>query len=98
MQIRTTPRANTQINQIDEWWLQNRTAAPSLFLDEFHDCIALLRQSPRAGTEYWHYKVQGVRRVLLQRSGYHVYYVVGDDEIRIVAVWHAKRGSGPPLR
>jgi transposase len=38
------------------------------------------------------------RRVLLPRARYHVYYVPRGGVVLVLAVWHAKRGSGPPLR
>ena len=36
--------------------------------------------------------------LLLRESRYHVYYVTVSAEVRILAVWHAERGVGPPLR
>jgi plasmid stabilization system protein ParE len=41
---------------------------------------------------------QDTRRVLLKGTRYHVYYVPLADEVRVLAVWHARRGMGPPLR
>lgn len=38
-----------------------------------------------------------VRRVLMNKSRYAVYFYIRADEIEIVAVWHTARGSGPPL-
>jgi plasmid stabilization system protein ParE len=38
-----------------------------------------------------------VRRILLPRSRYAVYFTMGPDSVLIVAVWHTARGSGPPL-
>lgn len=42
----------------------------------------------------------GVRRFLLRRSRYHVYYEydVAADLVRVVSVWGAVRGQGPDLR
>jgi plasmid stabilization system protein ParE len=42
--------------------------------------------------------IVGIRRVLLPRTRYHVYYVAREDVVLVLAVWHAKRGSGPPMR
>jgi plasmid stabilization system protein ParE len=43
---------------------------------------------------------RGVRRLLLPRSQYWVYYEVDDEreEVRVLAVWRALRGKAPPLR
>jgi plasmid stabilization system protein ParE len=34
----------------------------------------------------------------LSRTRYHVYYVPRNEEVWVLAVWHARRGIGPPLR
>jgi plasmid stabilization system protein ParE len=41
----------------------------------------------------------GTRRVYLTRIRYYVYFQIADDEelVEILALWHASRGSGPPL-
>jgi len=36
--------------------------------------------------------------LLLIEARYHVYYVPRGGEVRVLAVWHAQRGVGPPLR
>jgi len=40
-----------------------------------------------------------MRRILMPRTRYHVYYVVADEERRVLvhAVWHTARGRGPRL-
>ncbi len=38
------------------------------------------------------------RRYLLKGSRYHVYYVPLATDVRVLAVWYARRGIGPPLR
>jgi plasmid stabilization system protein ParE len=39
------------------------------------------------------------RRLVLQRSRYHVYYVVhpATDQVEILAIWHTARGKLPRL-
>jgi plasmid stabilization system protein ParE len=96
--VRTTPEADTQIRQIDEWWRRNRPAAPELFLDELTASFGIIGQAPFLGRSYRQSAVPRVRRVLLEASRYHVYYVPTDTEVRVLAVWHAQRGVGPPLR
>jgi plasmid stabilization system protein ParE len=53
---------------------------------------------PLIGRPYRRSPVAGTRRVRLERSHYHIYYLAGSDDVRILAVWHARRGAGPPLR
>jgi plasmid stabilization system protein ParE len=98
LNVRTTPEADQHVRAIDEWWRSHRTAAPNLFLDELEAAFALIGSAPNVGHPYRRSPVTGTRRILLVRSRYHVYYVPLDDEVVVVAVWHASRGSGPPLR
>lgn len=42
--------AEEQLHEINEWWIANRQAAPSLVVDEFERCVTLLENSPDIGT------------------------------------------------
>ena len=98
LQVRTTPEADDQISAIDEWWRRNRVAAPDLFFDELAASFEIIAHTPQMGRVYRQSPVPGTRRILLKGSRYHVYYVPGANEVRVLAVWHAQRGVGPPLR
>ena len=96
--VRTTPEADAQIREIDGWWRSNRPAAPDLFLDELTASFDILGDAPHIGRLYRQSPIAGTRRVLLKGACYHVYYVPRSDEVRVLALWHAQRGVGPPLR
>jgi plasmid stabilization system protein ParE len=96
--VGTTPDADTQIREIDDWWRTNRRSSPDLFLDELAASFNTIGDAPHLGRLYRQSPVPGTRRVLLKGSCYHVYYVPGHDEVRVLAVWYARRGAGPPLR
>jgi plasmid stabilization system protein ParE len=96
--VRTTPEADDQIREVDSWWRTNRAASPNLFTDELPASIDIIANTPNIGRLYRHSPVPGTRRVLLKGTRYHVYYVPRVDEVRVLAVWHAQRGLGPPLR
>jgi plasmid stabilization system protein ParE len=98
LRVRTTPEADAQIRAIDEWWGQNRSASPNLFAEELTASFDIIGHAPNIGRLYRHSPVPGARRVLLQGTRYHVYYVTHADDVRVLAVWHAQRGLGPPLR
>jgi plasmid stabilization system protein ParE len=87
-----------QISAVDEWWRANRTAAPDLFFAELAASFDMIGHAPNIGRVYRQSPVSNTRRVLLKITRYHVYYVPRDDEVRVLAVWHAQRGEGPPLR
>ncbi|MGH9346768.1 MAG: hypothetical protein ACRD26_05820 [Vicinamibacterales bacterium] len=44
--VRTTPEADAQISEIDEWWRNNRPAAPNLFLDGLAAAFDLIGHAP----------------------------------------------------
>lgn len=96
--VRTTPEADAQIREIDDWWRRNRLASPDLFADELAAAFDLIGHAPQIGRSYRRSPVPGTRRVLLKGTRYHVYYVPRSDDVRVLAVWHAQRGVGPPLR
>jgi len=96
--VRTTPEADSQIRTIDDWWRTNRSAAPDLFVAELTASFEMIGHAPHIGRSYRQSPIAGVRRILLNGARYHVYYVTRSDEVRVLAVWHARRGVGPPLR
>ena len=96
--VRTTPEADAQIREIDSWWRKNRPRAPDLFLNELSDSFDLIAGAPQIGRLYRQSPVLRVRRLLLRETRYHIYYMTTADDVRILAVWHARRGVGPPLR
>lgn len=96
--VRTTPEADAQIRDIDAWWHENRRVAPDLFLEEPSATFGMIADAPQIGRLYRQSPVPDTRRVLLKGTRYHVYYVPRGDELRVLAVWHAQRGVGPPLR
>jgi hypothetical protein len=93
--VRTTSESDVD-SRNRQLWRSNRLAAPDLFLDELAASSAahasrspvLLPCSP----------VPRTRRLLLAVSRYHVYYVPQVAHVTVLAVWHARRGVGPPLR
>ncbi len=93
------PQALELIEEVRAWWTANRRANPTLFDQELWAARRRIATAPHAGEAYTHPRVSGVRRVLMPRSRYHVYYLVDDaaTQVWIVAVWHAARGQRPPL-
>jgi hypothetical protein len=44
--------AEEQLFEIHGWWIAHRTSSPTLVLDEFERCVALLETSPDIGTRF----------------------------------------------
>lgn len=93
------PRAEAQIRTISEWWRANRPAAPHLFAQELASAIDAAVETPMTGTRYAERRGVTIRRVLLRKSSYHVYFSYDEDAdvVAVRAVWHAARGMGPQL-
>jgi plasmid stabilization system protein ParE len=92
-----SPRAQQHVAVIHAWWLENRSAAPTLFIDEIGALESELADGNLTGTAYA--LDPPARRVLLQRCRYHVYYEIDEARgvVQVLAVWHASRGRGPAL-
>ena len=98
LSVGTTPEADAQIREIDDWWRANRRSSPDLLLEELSASFDIMAEAPQVGRPYRQSPIPGTRRVLLKRTRYHVYYVPRTDEVRVLMVWHAQRGVGPLLR
>ena len=53
--------------------------------------------APHAGKRWKHPEIDGVRRVLMRATRNHVYYLVQQDHVLVLAVWGAIKGGGPDL-
>ncbi len=100
MQVVFHPRAAEEADAIDLWWRVNRPAAPDLFNRELEDAVARVASAPTLGrpADPEDPDFPAVRRVLMRRTRYHVYFVVDGDILEVVAVWHAARERGPTFR
>jgi plasmid stabilization system protein ParE len=98
-EVRVVPRAQAQLDEIVAWWKTNRQAAPMLVVDEFEAAAQRLSTAPLSGAIYRQMVFPLVRRLLLPRSRYHIYYEVHEMTglVEIVAFWHAARQRGPHL-
>jgi hypothetical protein len=60
--VQTTPEADAQILEIDEWWRRNRLASPDLFFDELTASFDTIRHTPQIGRLLGHLCVCDRRR------------------------------------
>lgn len=97
MIVRVTKRAQTQIDRAAQWWDENRDFALEAFDEDLAEAFLLLGAQPRVGVPVLRTRAHGVRRLHLARVHYHLYYRIRGDRVEILALWHARRGSGPSL-
>jgi plasmid stabilization system protein ParE len=99
LRVVVTERAAQQIEGSAAWWHENRHAAPDAVHDELAAAFRFIALSPNSGARAQSARLVGVRRILLSRIGYFLYYRVNraSRSVDVLALWHAKRGSGPDL-
>jgi plasmid stabilization system protein ParE len=95
--IEFSPSAARQAERIQIWWTSKRPKAPGLFRREIAVAIRQLARAPHSAPSYEPGDAPAMRRLLLPRTRHHLYFVINEASrtIRIHAVWHASRGSGP---
>jgi plasmid stabilization system protein ParE len=87
-----------QADAIDSWWRAHRRASPELFRDELEAALERLETTPLATRSYGHEgQPSTLRRVLLPRTRYFVYFEIDGECVTVLAVWHGSRGKGPTL-
>lgn len=95
-----TLRASEQVVEAGRWWLEHRSKAPDALHEELQQVLQLIATQPGVGAIARNVKLAGVRRILLRRIGYHLYYRLRDSpaaSLQVVAFWHASRGHVPRL-
>lgn len=95
--LRITRRAASEIERADQWWRENRLAAPDAFRADLHGAFALLLGQPGVGAKVGNARLGGVRRLHLGRIRYFVYYQVRQEELVVLSVWHSSRGKRPAV-
>jgi len=97
--LRVAPQAAAQIRAGAIWWARNRSKAPAAFTEDIEKGFELARSLPSVGEPVRHSRLPGVRRLLLARVRYHLYYSVSHETetVEILALWHTSRGTTPDL-
>ncbi|OGQ26381.1 MAG: hypothetical protein A2138_19765 [Deltaproteobacteria bacterium RBG_16_71_12] len=99
-ELRYAKRAVRQIAAAASWWTENRPLAPMMFERELAHALRTIQESSTVFAELKTTKAKGIRRVLMARSRYHLYWHMIEDGtvVEILACWHTSRGRNPPLR
>ena len=97
MNIKFTPRAESEAEAKTRWWRRNREVAPDLFDDELAEALAAIRRDPTSGAIHPSKHPAIVRKRLMPRTKNHVYFAVYEGVILIVSIWGAPRRRGPNL-
>jgi hypothetical protein len=100
LSVHFTRRAARHVDEAGRWWHTNRTKAPGALREELARALQLITIQPDAGATARNIRLAGVRRLLLRRVNYHLYYRLVESpsrSIQVVALWHTSRGDDPEL-
>jgi len=86
--LRTSLRAERQIQVARHWWLQNRDKAPEAFDEELVRAHNLLLNAPHVGQSSRSRHGKLIRRLTLERIRYYLYYRVERDCVQLLSLWH----------
>ena len=83
----TRLRARLDVEEAAVWYESRRSGLGLRFLDELDYVMKRIAATPFQFPEIH----PGVRRALLKRFPYSVYFLVGDEQVEIIAVLHQHR-------
>jgi plasmid stabilization system protein ParE len=89
--VRFEPAVHEDIAGILEWYGAQNPRLPEAFLLELRSLVSLISDSPQMAPVTY----RGLRRAVLRRFPYCVYYSASPDEVRVVAVLHGRRDLRP---
>ena|SRR5437667_8616124 len=97
--LEVTALATHHIHKAEEWWRENRVAAPNALHEQLQRAFSLITVQPKIGSRATAVRLAGIRRIFLPAIKYYLYYrlVGGPERIQVVALWHSRRGKGPPI-
>ena len=96
MKVRIAERAEAQLDERRTWWRTHREER-DLFDEEFDAAVKFLRVNANTLPIVRKTREHSFRRVLMPRSGCHLYFEVIGEEVFVVAAWGASRGRLPRL-
>jgi len=83
------PEAERDIAEAVDWYEAKKPGLGIDFATAIEDAFSAIQQHPRAFVIVH----REVRRVLVKKFPYGIYYIVGEKRISILACFHAKRAS-----
>ena len=86
-EIIVRPEAEIEVEEAYRWYESRRSGLGKDFVLEVDACFSAILRNPYS----YPVKHKEVRRALLHRFPYSIYYLVEEDSIVVIAVFHAKR-------
>ena len=98
MKVKVVEEAREQYLAERAWWVENADHK-KLFAREYRDALKHLLVMPESGVVYTRRRGRSIRRWLMPKTRYHIYYRF-DAEAEVLVIytlWSAVRGRGPQL-
>jgi plasmid stabilization system protein ParE len=98
VRVEISKRAQRSIERIDTDWRQ-RADYPEIFREEMEELIEHLETVSNPGTPCNSQTRSGLRRMLLDKTKCHVYFVVNERRqwLEVLEVWDGRRKRSPKL-
>jgi plasmid stabilization system protein ParE len=98
VKLKVVEQAREQYLVERAWWVEN-AEHKKLFAREYRDAIQHLLASPESGTIYTRRRGRVIRRWLMPKTRYHIYYRF-DAQAQVIVIyslWGATRAHVPQL-
>jgi plasmid stabilization system protein ParE len=89
--IELTHLAERQLFAARAWWRRNRDKAPGAFDEDMESAFLHISENLSISTAYRHARRPNVRRYLIERIRYYIYFRVAGNSIQVLRIWHASR-------
>ncbi len=87
LKVRLTPAAEADVRGIDAWYREQGEGLVPKFRRALNATIERVALNPQAYPKVY----AEMRRALLRRFPYAVFYVIGDEEVGVLGVFHGRR-------
>jgi plasmid stabilization system protein ParE len=87
MVIRFTPEADAELAEARQWYAHQRADLDSEFMECIDGALSRIVQNPNSYPIVY----RTLRRIVVRRFPFAVFYEVTPDEIQVFAVFHSRR-------
>lgn len=87
MIIRFTPEADAELAEARQWYARQRENLDLEFMERIEDALSRIVQNPNLYPLVY----RTLRRAVVRRFPFAVFYEVNSNEIQIIAVFHSRR-------
>ena len=87
MIVRFHPAAEIELHEAAGWYARQQAGLDTEFMRCIDEAVSRIRKYP----EMFPIALRQARKALVKRFPYTIYYEIGNNEIMVLAVFHAKR-------